>query len=192
MAPCDPIKISSSQQKQSQQGEKTHHNDNMEHDTTNTSNLSLSRLIATYSRERLFVHPLLWTTRHLGLLRCRFLDLGVITVVPLPLPLPLPSPPLVPTYLASIYSDASIARRLATCRVPVTKGHTLSRLLLQQQLTAHGYVVWNLRRIIANLTKASGPFPLCPPYCSPASVLALLPSSTIYFLPTTGSAAYIP
>ena len=132
-----------------------------EHNTTNTSNLSISRLIATHSRERLFVHPLLWTTRHLSLLRCQFLDLGAITVVPLPLP----SPQLVPAhlstsnnndsndantkaqyYLASIYSDTSVARRLATCRVPITKGHALSRLLLQQQLICHGYVLWNISK----------------------------------------------
>jgi len=124
-------------------------------DTTNTSNLSISRLIAAHPRERLFVHPLLWTTRHLSLLRCQFLDLEVITVAPPPPPPP--PPPLasgnvstgdeddgndatakVQRYLASIYSDANVARRLATSRVPITKGHALSQLLLQQQLACHG------------------------------------------------------
>lgn len=34
--------------------------------------LSINRLITTHARERLVVHPLLWTDRHLALLQCRF------------------------------------------------------------------------------------------------------------------------
>jgi hypothetical protein len=38
--------------------------------------LSINRLIALHSRERLFVHPLCWTDRQLTLLQCRFHDCG--------------------------------------------------------------------------------------------------------------------
>ncbi|KAK0655391.1 hypothetical protein B0T16DRAFT_10383 [Cercophora newfieldiana] len=167
-----------------------------EHDTTNTSNLSISRLIATHPRERLFVHPLLWTTRHLSLLGCQFLDLGAITVVPLPLP----SPQLVPAHRstsnnndgndaitkAQYHLDASVARRLATCRVPITKGHALSRLLLRQQLICHGRQVrfHYARRTVAQL-------PCCPfsrprqSTCLPAAQLVYLDLSEITHHRTT-------
>jgi len=120
-------------------------------DATNVSNLSVSRLIAAHSRERLFVHPLLWTTRHLSLLRCQFLNLGVLTILaPPPPPLVLgnvstsdigdgdDAAAKVHRYLANIYSDTNVARRLATSQFPITKGHALSQLLLPQRLTCHG------------------------------------------------------
>ena len=116
-------------------------------ESTNINSLSISQLIRTQPRERLFVHPLMWTARHLGLLRCNFFHDKAITIAPLPPPPPpttppatLPSPPdSVPAdddgagelqrYLASINSDASAACRLATCGNAVTKGYAISKLL---------------------------------------------------------------
>lgn len=37
---------------------------------------SIHGLLKTYCRERLYVHPLHWTERHLELLCCRFVDKG--------------------------------------------------------------------------------------------------------------------
>ena len=41
---------------------------------------SIFQLTSTYPRERLFVHPLIWTARHLDLLHCQFTDGGTITI----------------------------------------------------------------------------------------------------------------
>ncbi len=43
--------------------------------------LSVSQIISTHPRERLYTHPLVWTARHLGLLSCEFFNDGTITVV---------------------------------------------------------------------------------------------------------------
>ena len=50
---------------------------------------SVNKLISTYPRERLFVHPLLWTQRHLSLLCCEFVDMGF---PPPPPPVAQPNP----------------------------------------------------------------------------------------------------
>lgn len=52
------------------------------------SSLSILQLITTNPRERLYVHPLLWTSRHLALLGWEFVDDGVIDVASLPQPDP--------------------------------------------------------------------------------------------------------
>ncbi|KLU92845.1 hypothetical protein MAPG_11807 [Magnaporthiopsis poae ATCC 64411] len=46
--------------------------------------LSIMRLISTNARERLYVHPVLWTSRHLALLGWEFVDDGFIDVASLP------------------------------------------------------------------------------------------------------------
>jgi len=42
--------------------------------------LFILRLISTYPREKLLVHLLIWTTRHLDLLRCEFFNGGIIRI----------------------------------------------------------------------------------------------------------------
>ncbi|KAK3367365.1 hypothetical protein B0T24DRAFT_389259 [Lasiosphaeria ovina] len=120
-------------------------------DSADSGKLSISQLIAAHPRERLFIHPLLWTRRHLCLLGCQFFDLGVITIAPSPPPPSTPDSVLAISddgvgdeddtteaqrYLANLNSDTNVARRLATCQVPVTKGHAMSLLL--KQLKCYG------------------------------------------------------
>jgi len=80
---------------------------------------SISELIAMHSRERLFVHPLLWTQRQLHLLGCTFADGGILTPTPIVCAMP-PSPrctalmTAVQRDMADRFSNASKARSLAT------------------------------------------------------------------------------
>ena len=117
--------------------------------------LSISQIISTHSRERLYTHPLVWTARHLGLLSCEFFNDGTITVVPLippnvpglPQEQPLPAPITLPTnyqsapdnvlnpdnewrhYFTKLCSDTNAAYSLATCRNSIAKQRALSQLL---------------------------------------------------------------
>lgn len=97
--------------------------------------LSMLQLITTHPRERLFVHPLLWTGRHLDLLRCEFFDGGIIgaqsahqaqpptTGAP-----PMPSTP--PLHSEGVMpEDIHAAERLATARDSLSDQEALSRLL---------------------------------------------------------------
>ncbi|GAB1316424.1 hypothetical protein MFIFM68171_06634 [Madurella fahalii] len=52
------------------------------------NSFSISQLMSKYPHERLFVHPLMWTARHISLLGCEFFHDGVITIAPLPSPQP--------------------------------------------------------------------------------------------------------
>lgn len=45
---------------------------------TRASPFPISQLLSTHPRGRLFVHPLMWTAQHLGLLGCAFFDDGVV------------------------------------------------------------------------------------------------------------------
>jgi len=109
-------------------------------ESANISTFSVSQLLAFYPRERLFVHPLLWTTRHLRLFHCQFLNLGEIAIaVP-----PAPSPPRTPSatmhddadevqrYLDAIRGDHTMPRRLAACPHPITRASALFRLLRER------------------------------------------------------------
>ncbi|KAK5653270.1 hypothetical protein OQA88_9169 [Cercophora sp. LCS_1] len=113
--------------------------------------LSILRLISTYPREQLFVHPLVWTTRHLDLLRCEFSNGGIISVAStpqeeppnvgvIPTPATLPSPPdgapaddydtsELQRYRAYLNSEVFAAERLATSRDTISKQNALVRLL---------------------------------------------------------------
>ncbi|KAK3377676.1 hypothetical protein B0H63DRAFT_222140 [Podospora didyma] len=134
---------------------------------TNINSHSISQLITTHPRDRLFVHPLTWTARHLSLLCCRFFDDGVITIAPLPPtpttpPATLPSPPnSVPAddddagelqrYLADINSDASAARRLAKCTNSTTRGQAISQLLREPKYYRDKVHFYFARRAVAQL-----------------------------------------
>ncbi|KAK3694151.1 hypothetical protein B0T22DRAFT_506369 [Podospora appendiculata] len=123
--------------------------------------------MATFPRERLFVHPLLWTARHLSLLRCQFFDDGVITVPPVT-----PSSPA-DTMLADGGSadeppgDTSLARALATSSRPGPKGYCLSTLVRELKCYRYQVDFYYARRAVAPLP--CGPFsqpresPLHPP-----------------------------
>lgn len=102
---------------------------------------SIQKLIATHPRERLFVHPLLWTARHLELLGCEFLDRGIITTFPVQqgqslnpaaapwTPLAAPVSDWLQEYLAHLNSDVRAADFLATSGSTRSKQNALSRLL---------------------------------------------------------------
>ena len=88
------------------------------------SALSISELISAYPRERLFVHPLLWTRQHLDLLGCEFSDDDIFSppTTALP-PTPTHNQPSVGNdkpatwverYFTELYSDVNKARCLAT------------------------------------------------------------------------------
>ncbi|KAL8318630.1 hypothetical protein RB597_005756 [Gaeumannomyces tritici] len=51
-------------------------------ETACRDHLSISQLISSHPRERLYVHPLCWTARHLALLGCHFVNLGLIVSMP--------------------------------------------------------------------------------------------------------------
>jgi len=78
---------------------------------------SISELIAMHGRERLFVHPLLWTQRQFHLLGYTFTDGGILTPTVYAMP---PSPrctaPMtaVQRDMVDRFSNASKARSLAT------------------------------------------------------------------------------
>jgi len=112
--------------------------------------LSILRLISTYPRERLFVHPLIWTTRHLDLLRCEFFNGGIIriastpqqppNIIAVPTPATSPSPPdstpaddydtiELQRYFTHLHSEIRAAEQLATCRDTISKQNALVRLL---------------------------------------------------------------
>jgi hypothetical protein len=112
--------------------------------------LSILRLISTYPREQLFVHPLIWTTRHLDLLRCEFFNGGIIRIASTPqrppnisailTPATSPSPPdstpaddydtiELQRYFTHLNSEVLAAERLATSRDTISKQNALIRLL---------------------------------------------------------------
>ncbi|KAK0655453.1 hypothetical protein B0T16DRAFT_12554 [Cercophora newfieldiana] len=119
--------------------------------------LSISQIISTHPRERLYTHPLVWTARHLGLLSCEFFNDGTITLIPPNVPASpqeqpntnvLPAPTTLPTknypsapnnvldldnewrhYFMQLRSDTNAARSLATCRNSISKQRALSQLL---------------------------------------------------------------
>jgi hypothetical protein len=111
---------------------------------------SILRLISTYPRERLFVHPLIWTTRHLDLLHCEFFNGGIISIASTPqeqppnigatpTPATSPSPHSAPadgcdtselqSYFAYLNSEILAAERLAASRDTISKQNALVRLL---------------------------------------------------------------
>jgi hypothetical protein len=110
----------------------------------NISTFSISQLLALHPRERLFVHPLLWTTRHLQLFHCQFRNLGEITVSPVLSPPQAHSVTIrddadeVQRYLDKIRGDHTLPRRLAISPHPMTRASALFRLLRER--TYCGYV----------------------------------------------------
>ncbi|KAK3364232.1 hypothetical protein B0T25DRAFT_598118 [Lasiosphaeria hispida] len=123
------------------------------------STFSIPQLLALYPRERLFVHPLLWTTRHLRLVHCQFLNLGEVTItVP-----PAPSPPRarstaihddadeVQRHLDEKQGEYSMQRRLATDPHPITRGSALSRLLRERTYCGDRIPLSFAHRAVANL-----------------------------------------
>jgi len=46
--------------------------ENTPKETLDAATLPISRILSSHPRERLYVHPLTWTQRHLELLGCRF------------------------------------------------------------------------------------------------------------------------
>jgi hypothetical protein len=113
--------------------------------------LSILRLISTFPREQLFVHPLIWTTRHLDLLRCEFFNGRIIRIASTPQgqppnigAIPTPATSLSPPdsapadefdtselqrYFASLHSEILAAERLATSRDTISKQNALIQLL---------------------------------------------------------------
>jgi len=99
--------------------------------------LSISELFSAHPGERLYIHPLLWTRRHLDLLGCEFSDDGILSPPP-PSPSISPPPPgvgdngevtWVERYHLELYSDTNKARCLATGKRVYDKCWSLSRLL---------------------------------------------------------------
>jgi hypothetical protein len=109
--------------------------------------LSISQIISTHPRERLFTHPLIWTERQISLLSCEFFDDGTIAVPPSVPGSPREqladteaSRPLAPDsapdpddelrrYLAVLNSDTHTACFFAKCKNSDSKQRALSRLL---------------------------------------------------------------
>jgi hypothetical protein len=109
--------------------------------TAYPSPLSISELISAYPRERLYVHPLLWTRRHLSLLGCEFSDDGILSIPPPPTTIHPPSThnqlgigndneaTWVELHFAEQYSDTNKARCLATSKRLHDKCWSLGQLL---------------------------------------------------------------
>ena len=110
----------------------------------NISTFSISQLLALHPRERLFVDPLLWTTRHLHLFHCQFRNLGEITVPPVLSPPQAHNATIhddadeVQRYLDKIQGDHTLPRRFAISPHPITRASALFQLL--REWTYCGYV----------------------------------------------------
>ncbi|KAK0736349.1 hypothetical protein B0T21DRAFT_366758 [Apiosordaria backusii] len=131
--------------------------------TAYPSALSISELISAYPRERLFVHPLLWTRRHLGLLGCEFSDDGILSPPPSPTTV-LPSPThnqsgigndnkatWVERHFAEQYSDTNKARCLATSERLHDKCWSLTQLLKEFECYRDQVRFRFACRVVANL-----------------------------------------
>jgi len=97
----------------------------------NDHNRSISELIAMHGRERLFVHPLLWTQRQLHLLGCSVVDGGTLTVCAVPPrpASPVPAPTAAQRHMAEMQIDSNKARCLARGNHVYGKGWSLVGLL---------------------------------------------------------------
>ncbi|KAL8407621.1 hypothetical protein RB594_006447 [Gaeumannomyces avenae] len=63
-------------------------------ETACRDHLSISQLISSHPRERLYVHPICWTARHLALLGCHFVNEGlIVSTTPKELDAAVPSAP---------------------------------------------------------------------------------------------------
>ncbi|KAF9873991.1 hypothetical protein CkaCkLH20_08363 [Colletotrichum karsti] len=123
------------------------------------SGSSVHEILRQYPRERLWVHPYFWTSRHLTLLDCAIIDATAMDALPmtstkpqrkrhsvrklLPSPTaepngfsPPPTPPQLPTVTshdATLPDHARWARRIAQSPVLVARDVAMRSLLKQQQ-----------------------------------------------------------
>ncbi|KAK1749611.1 hypothetical protein QBC47DRAFT_418833 [Echria macrotheca] len=142
----------------------------------NANGLSIAQLLSTHPREQLFVHPLMWTARHLELLRCGFVDGGIIKT-PGTSPPPADRAPAddcddcdddgddggdnhdeaakLQRYLAYLNGEVLAAQRLAACRGTISKQNALLRLVPGLKHRRDGIQFLFGRRAVADLPCSS-------------------------------------
>ncbi|KAL8354389.1 hypothetical protein RB601_003995 [Gaeumannomyces tritici] len=105
-------------------------------ETACRDHLSISQLISSHPRERLYVHPLCWTARHLALLGCHFVNEGLIVSTPKESDAVVPSAPTTAPAKPSSPSEKKqpayrVAHKFVSAQTYISKRDALAWLLFQ-------------------------------------------------------------